>query len=293
MPGDNIMCITLGRKNRVKRVSRTVEEKLGYRPGELKDHDFLDILANDSKVILNEVLTGLKSESLIRTDEMKLKKKNGDVLYIDAIFSVVGENSKKRLHITIRDITDKRLMTRCIVHQREIIANVKKIIDIVTMNISIDKKLQYLIETITKSVKPADIGMIFKFDKRINGLRLVASYGYTKPELLKDVNLRVGEGLTGKIFESEKPLMLIAHEKIMDLMKDIAPAKAEQINKALEGLSKNVKSVIGVPIKFDGKTIGVLLLDSFSKTEIFNGESLEIMELFSKCIGVVLSRDEV
>jgi Nif-specific regulatory protein len=117
----------------------------------------------------------------------------------------------------------------------------------VSRNLNLEDSLIATLQILAVSYKIKS-GAVFLFDEDERLLKMVASIGYNK-EIAK-VTYRPGEGLTGKIAETGKPLVVVQVSK-------------EQLflnrQSALDPAVDKEQTFIGIPIILDYKVLGVLI----------------------------------
>jgi Nif-specific regulatory protein len=88
-----------------------------------------------------------------------------------------------------------------------------------------------------------------------NTLRLVAAHGLSKEALAQDIDVREGEGISGRILKTGMPVVVpnLADEPLF-------------LNRSggRDDLDEQVASLVGVPIKAAGAVVGVLTIDRIS-----------------------------
>jgi len=99
------------------------------------------------------------------------------------------------------------------------------------------------------------------WDKRI--LNIEVSRGFVQP--LRDLKLKVGEGITGWVAQTGEALL------VHDTSKDSRYVEVKQ----------DIKSELAVPLTIDGKLIGVINVDSV-QMNAFSVEDQELLTLLSK-----------
>ncbi|PIR16671.1 MAG: hypothetical protein COV46_07370 [Deltaproteobacteria bacterium CG11_big_fil_rev_8_21_14_0_20_49_13] len=106
---------------------------------------------------------------------------------------------------------------------------------------------------------------IMKIDKRDGMLKIVASKGIPAG-VIRDVKVRVGEGISGKVFKSKKPIMI----------RDIKATGFEQKKRY------KTSSLISTPVtcfkmKVGGKPVGVINVTDKKGGKHFTGDDLKLL----------------
>ncbi|HEX9860470.1 MAG TPA: nif-specific transcriptional activator NifA [Nitrospirota bacterium] len=125
-------------------------------------------------------------------------------------------------------------------------------------------------------------GTLTVMDPATDTLRVAASYGLTKREMMRGT-YKSGEGITGKVFETGKPFI------IPDVKKE--PLFLNRTGSRGDIRKENI-SFIGVPVKVRSKTIGVLSVDRLFSVNVNYEEDVRLLNVVASIIGqtVVLHR---
>ncbi len=119
------------------------------------------------------------------------------------------------------------------------------------------------------------------FDRETGRLVISASHGLSDEEKRRGV-YRLGEGVTGKIFETRKPYA------IDDIRRD--PLFLDKPGS--RSFVKGRVSFIGVPILLNGEPIGVLNVDRLFNDEVSVAEDIDFLQVVATLIAQFLSLNE-
>lgn len=99
----------------------------------------------------------------------------------------------------------------------------------------------------------------------------------SKAKPLKEIKLKLGEGIAGTVAQSGRPM----------LVNDVA--KSPLFNKRMDGLTGfRTRSVLCVPLRSRGKTLGVLEMMNKRGDEGFSEADLETTYMFAEMVGIAL-----
>jgi diguanylate cyclase (GGDEF)-like protein len=124
----------------------------------------------------------------------------------------------------------------------------------------------------------AERASLWVFDESSNEISLKASAGFTPLEL-EIGPARLGEGISGKVLESEKPLVVENIESV-----GLTPAPPER--------SYKTKSFISYPVTMSGRKLGVLNVTDKVGGGKFDDVDLSLLEIIGPQIAVALERAE-
>jgi diguanylate cyclase (GGDEF)-like protein len=139
-------------------------------------------------------------------------------------------------------------------------------------------KTYKLILTHSKELLQAERASLWVFDEGSNELILRAAAGFTAAQT-EVGRLRIGEGISGGVLESGKPLII---ENLT--IAGLAPAPAERNYKT--------ESFISYPITMGGRKIGVLNVTDKSGGRSFDEVDLSLLEVIGPQMAVALERAE-
>jgi signal transduction histidine kinase len=149
--------------------------------------------------------------------------------------------------------------------------------------------LDAILQIIVHAVPHADNGVVMLWNQSAGVLRPAATFGYNF-EILKEIGLRPGESITGKVFDLGHPLLLETRAQLADVMEDLTPLNREVWRRSM-GSDRSPNSGVGVPISAGNERIGVLLLETLDHDEHFTKESLPFMQALSNLIALAIDRE--
>ncbi len=147
--------------------------------------------------------------------------------------------------------------------------------------------LEIIIDTVVQAIQEADTGFLFLYDEKIDKLRVESAVGFREQSYRK-TRLKIGEGVSGRVFQDGKPRMIHEADEIAAAMKNMSKENYKHyINSTI--YKKYPNSMISVPLKIHYGTIGVLTIDSFKKGARFTQGDLELLEALSDHVAVVIT----
>jgi diguanylate cyclase (GGDEF)-like protein len=132
--------------------------------------------------------------------------------------------------------------------------------------------------THSRELLRAERASLWVFDETSNEISLKAAAGFATSEVEVSPT-RLGEGISGRVLESEKPLVVEDIEKA-----GLTPAPAER--------KYRTKSFISYPITMSGRKLGVLNVADKVGGEKFDDVDLSLLEIIGPQIAVALERAE-
>jgi len=150
--------------------------------------------------------------------------------------------------------------------------------------------LDAVMRTLVEVVHQADIGAIMVWDGPAAVFRPAAVFGYDL-EILKEIGLRSGESITGKVFDSGEPALLGTSEEVAEAMADMRPFNREIFRRSI-GSARLPDSAVAVPIAVGNERIGVLVLEALDD-EPFTEDSLPFVQTLADLIALRIDRERL
>lgn len=139
--------------------------------------------------------------------------------------------------------------------------------------------LEQLIREVLHVIGGANASVLFLFDEQREVLYAKTAIGFDM-EYMGEVELKPGEGMSGKTFLSKKGRIFSSLEDTSSGMKDIS-TETQQLYASSLGRLKYPVSAICVPLISNDESIGVLTVDIFEENRQFNDEDLQLLETFA------------
>lgn len=255
-------------------INRVGLELLGFKNKE----DVLKIYAKDTffnpydhKRFMNEI----KNKLFVKDFETKLKNK--DETSVDVLISAtcIKDDSGEIInyHGIIKDITLRKKMEEEISTQTKELKTLYELSSILNQTLDFDTTLQRSLEMVS-NISGFEIGSIFLYNEGDELLEM--SYQFGEPEsLLKEAEyFRVGEGVAGKALELRKIIVSQINEyppqRLIPLLRQ-----------------EGIKTIVGIPLLFREKRIGVITLLSRSERKLTPRE-INLLEAIGNQIGLTL-----
>jgi signal transduction histidine kinase len=145
--------------------------------------------------------------------------------------------------------------------------------------------------TLVDVVPQADIGAIMLWDQPAGVFRPAAAFGY-RLDILKDIGLRAGESITGKVFDDGRPWLLGNPDDVAAAMADMRPFNLEVLQRSI-GSEELPDSAVAVPISAGSERYGVLVLEALSRGAPFTEESLPFVQMLADLVALRLDRERL
>ncbi len=148
--------------------------------------------------------------------------------------------------------------------------------------------LDAVLRRIVEVVEQADVGTVMLWDQAGGVFRAEAAFGFD-PEALKDMALRAGESVTGKVFDAGQATLLATPEEVAAAMADMRPFNREIFARSVHSGSLP-RAVLATPISTRERKHGVLVLETLGASEAFAEDDLPFIQTLADLIGLAIDR---
>jgi K+-sensing histidine kinase KdpD len=159
-----------------------------------------------------------------------------------------------------------------------------------TLNLPLElpKLLQTIMDKIISVFELAEVGAIMIWDQSSGLFRPAAAIGYNI-EILKEIGLRAGEAITGKVYEEGRARLLSTQDEVAQAMKDIRPANRAVISRSLES-NRLPRCSLAAPICVEDQKFGVLVLEILEGPQVFAEEDVSFIQILADLIALAIDR---
>jgi signal transduction histidine kinase/PAS domain-containing protein len=164
------------------------------------------------------------------------------------------ENSQGMSLAVLRDVTEKVALEQRIVRQNEDLSAINSISETLSSSINMHDVISRVLEKVLE-IMNIETGLIFLLNERTNALKCIHSYGL--PDYIVDTlkELRVGEGIAGRVAATGEPII------IENASEDIRIT-------SVAFRRYGIKSFASIPIRSRSRLIGVMNLGAYGKRDI-------------------------
>lgn len=170
-------------------------------------------------------------------------------------------------------------------HERHILTEVAKTL---ATPLELSALLSAVMEKLTHILEPAELGVIMLWDESAGVFRPEAAFGYDL-NLLRQMGLRAGESITGKVFDAGAAQLLSTPDEVAQAMADMRPANRSAMARAL-GSATTPHSALAVPVRVGERRFGVLVLETLHRTAQFSRSDLPLVETLADLIALAIDR---
>jgi K+-sensing histidine kinase KdpD len=151
--------------------------------------------------------------------------------------------------------------------------------------------LDAVMRTIVRVVEQADMGAIMLWDQAAAVFRSAAAFGYDQG-ILKEMGLRAGESITGKVFDGEQACLLGNPQDVAQAMADMRPFNREVMARSI-GKDMLPHSAVAAPITAGKVKFGVLVLEALDDHRQFTDEDLSFVQTLADLVALAIERDRL
>ena len=157
-----------------------------------------------------------------------------------------------------------------------------------TLPLDLPELLEAVLKKIVGVIEPADLAVVMLWDQPTGLFRPIASYGYDIA-ILRDLGLRAGESITGKVYDDGIGRLLNTPMQVIEATADMRPFNRSILEKAL-GEQITPCSVLAVPVSVRNRKYGVLVLETFCKSVLFSQADLPFLQTIADLIARAIDR---
>lgn len=148
--------------------------------------------------------------------------------------------------------------------------------------------LDAVLRRIVEVVGQADVGTVMLWDQSAGLFRPGAAYGFDS-EALKEMGLRAGESITGKVHDAGRARLLTTPQEVASAMADMRPFNREVFARSVRSDSLP-RAVLATPIATQEKKYGVLVLETLTASEAFSECDLPFIQTLADLIALAIDR---
>lgn len=148
--------------------------------------------------------------------------------------------------------------------------------------------LSAVITKLTNVLEPAEVGAIMLWDASSGLFRAEATFGYDL-EIMREMGLRAGESITGKVFDDGVARLLATPAEVATAMADMREANRAVMARAL-GSDALPHSALAVPLRAGDHKFGVLVLETLRGPVEFSKSDLPFVQTLADLIALSIDR---
>ena len=275
--------VFIGTEGNLLFVNPKFEELTGYAEDEAlgRGFDFL-IHPDDLQLVTNYYKARMSGKPVPSRYEFRFVRKSGEVRTVDYNVTVISEGGRiTGLLGVARDVTDDKTARENLETKTQQLQQLLDINVLLMHGRNFNELLDRLIASAREAVPHADAGIVLVYDRPSKELRLSASVGYPI-ELRKLLFFHPDDGWIRRVFGDGTSLI-------------VEDAEPHTMPKAMSGLSPEyrIKSCMAAPLMVDNEVLGIISLESFSRSKAFGNEQLQFLEAVAHQAALALKKDQM
>jgi K+-sensing histidine kinase KdpD len=151
--------------------------------------------------------------------------------------------------------------------------------------------LDAVMRTIVRTLEQADIGAIMLWDQPSGVFRPAAAFGYDLA-ILKEIGLRAGESITGKVYDEGRARLLSSPDEVGQAMADMRPFNRAVMSRSI-GRETIPLSAIAAPVTAGDHRYGVLVIEALQPHRQFTQEDLSFVQMLADLMALAIDRDRL
>jgi K+-sensing histidine kinase KdpD len=157
-----------------------------------------------------------------------------------------------------------------------------------TSPLELPELLDAVLYRIVGVLAPAEVGTIMLWDQSSGLFRAEACFGFDK-KIMREMGLRAGESVTGKVFDDGKVRMINTPSDVAEMMADMRVANRKVMARAL-GSDVLPKCTIAAPLTAGDQKFGVLVLETLKGPAEFEPGDLPFVQTIADLIALAIDR---
>lgn len=157
-----------------------------------------------------------------------------------------------------------------------------------TSHLELPELLDAVMHKIIGVLEPAHIGVIMLWDQSAGLFRPAAMFGYD-PEIMRDMGLRAGESITGKVFDSGKAQILSTPLQVAEMMSDMREANRRVMAAAI-GTTEQPVCTVAAPLTVSNQKYGVIVLETLKGPSVFEEDDLPFVQILADLVALSIDR---
>ncbi len=275
--------IFIGTKGNLLFVNPKFEELSGYTADEVLDKSFDRLIhPNDIAFVKSNYLARISGKSAPGRYEFRFVKKSGEVRTVDYNVTAISEDGKVTgLLAVARDVTDDIIARKNLEVKTQQLQQLLDINMLLMHSKNFNELLEKLIASARSAVPQADSGMVLIHNRAKDRLEPAAAVGYPG-ELRESLIIDPEEGWVKSVFKGGTSLVI----------EDSDSYPASRVTSALPP-SYRFKSCIAAPLMVDNEILGIISLESFTKSRAFGSEQLQLLEAIAHQAALALKKEQM
>ncbi|HEX9013936.1 MAG TPA: ATP-binding protein [Anaerolineaceae bacterium] len=157
-----------------------------------------------------------------------------------------------------------------------------------TLPLELPELLDKVLRTIAEEVRPAEAGAVMLWDQSSGLFRPVAAVGFNL-QVFKQVGLRAGESITGKVYDTGRISLIKAPAEVQRAMADMRPANRVVFSRSL-GSDQLPLCALGAPVTQGEQKYGVLILHTLKGPAVFEDDDLPFIQTIADLVALAIDR---
>ncbi len=157
-----------------------------------------------------------------------------------------------------------------------------------TQPLELQELLNLVLRKITRVITPAEISAVMLWDESSGLFRPMAAYGLDF-QTFKQIGLRAGESITGKVYDQERACLLKEPSEVASAMANMRAANQVVFFRSL-GSNQLPKGLFAAPLSVGKQKYGVLILETFQGPHTFSDADLPFLQTIADLIALAIDR---
>ncbi len=157
-----------------------------------------------------------------------------------------------------------------------------------TLPFELQELLDLVLRKITGVILPAEVGTVMLWDQSSGLFRPAAAFGFDL-QIFKQIGLRAGESITGKVYDGGKACLLRTPAEVGEAMRNMRPANRAVFARSL-GTDDQPLCTFAAPLIAGDQKYGVLVLETLKGPDVFSDQDIPFLQSIADLIALAIDR---
>lgn len=242
-----------------------LREMLGYDEDEV-DHLPAAYVHPEDRETFEHQLSRLKDGTIesVRINQRFIRK-DGSMFWGHATLVLIRDDRKhpKYLVGTVEDITKQEKRSQEVHQRNQELESLLAMSQRLNLELDLDELLNHILQSVEQLVPQAEAPSLWFYNAKTDEIRFQAWHGHDIEVTPRRVV--VGNSFLGQVLQEQKPKVFNNPQDLIESSPSIAP------------LVQETKTVVGVPLLWQNKSIGILLAGNTTEGTVFNDHTVRLL----------------
>lgn len=168
------------------------------------------------------------------------------------------------------------------------LAALNEVAKTLTQPLELPELLNDVMDRIIGVLEQAQAGVIMLWDQSAGLFRPAAMFGFD-PSVMRNMGLRLGESVTGKVYDEGKTRLVCSPEEVSQMMADMRVVNLRIFSQAT-GIETLPRSLLAAPLRAGNQKYGVLVLENLYGDVLLDEYDLPFVQSIADLVALAIDR---